>query len=726
MYAYDIIIIGGGPAGLAAGLYASRRNLKTLVLFQILGGQMSYAPSVENYPGSSPIPGVKLAEKMKKQAKKFGCKFKMETVVGLDLKSEIKKVKTTEKEYKAKAVIIATGSHYRKLEAEGEDRFIGKGVSYCATCVLPGTKVVKNPTIEPIENITSGRVFTHKGKYEPVLGKSETKYDGVIVKIKPTFFRDEISLTPNHEILVIRAKRCKQYGGCLCKKFCSKQNEIICPKYYKKYKPTWIAAKDLTKDDFLVYPVLRKVKDVKRIKIRDVVDFKIDKSNRVYNSFETHSSHRLKNEIVIDSDFMRLVGYYISEGFTNGHGISFSFNKSEKGYIKDIKNILKKKFDIPIFIRHQDNVTTVSCYSIILEELFKSLFGKYAHNKHLPYWMLYLPQEKQKELFKAMWRGDGSKTVKGFHYTTSSKFLAEQLRQLLLRIELLPSIYITRAEHRNKRPSKIDGREIYFKHDKHEFEIKGGSVVKGCEILDISHAYVRQRNRIMHYGWVDEKYAYLKPRKISFDYYKGPVLNLTVRNDNSFVTTSLTLHNCDGPLFKNKKVAIIGGSDTAVKSALYLSEIASEVYLIHRRDQLRAEEANQENLKKSAVKIIWNSVVDKIEGDNFVNKIIIKDVNTNETKELEIDGVFVEIGEIPTTEIMKAAGVEINEKNFINVNDNFETNIQGVFAAGDVTGSFAQIVVAAAEGAEAATNAYLFLKGGVYGEKKPADYGEKK
>jgi len=183
---------------------------------------------------------------------------------------------------------------------------------------------------------------------------------------------------------------------------------------------------------------------------------------------------------------------------------------------------------------------------------------------------------------------------------------------------------------------------------------------------------------------------------------------------------------CDGPCFKGKKVAVIGGSDAAVKSAYYLSEIASETYLIHRRDQLRAEEANQELLKKSSVKIIWNSVVEKIEGDNLVRKIIIKNVNTNEKTELALDGVFVEIGEVPTTEIVKAAGVEINEKNFIKVNQNFETNIQGVFAAGDVTGSFAQIVVAAAEGAEAATNAYLFLKGGVYGEKKPTDYGEKK
>ena len=77
-------------------------------------------------------------------------------------------------------------------------------------------------------------------------------------------------------------------------------------------------------------------------------------------------------------------------------------------------------------------------------------------------------------------------------------------------------------------------------------------------------------------------------------------------------------------------------------------------------------------------------------------------------------------------EKIKAAGIEINDKNFIKVNQNFETNLPGVFASGDVTGSFAQIVVAAAEGAEAATNAYLYLRGGVYGDKKPADYGEKK
>jgi len=312
---YDIIIIGAGPSGLTAGLYAARRNLKVLVIGETLGGQMSLAHVVENYPGPEPMSGIELAEKMKKQAEKFGCEVKLDKVGFLDLKGEIKKVRASEKEYTSKVVIIATGSHYRRLSVEGEEKFIGKGVSYCATC--------------------------------------------------------------------------------------------------------------------------------------------------------------------------------------------------------------------------------------------------------------------------------------------------------------------------------------------------------------------------------------------------------------------------DGPLFKGKKVAVIGGSDSSVTAAIYLSEMASDAYLIHRKDQLRAEEANQKKLKESTVKIVWNSVIEKIEGNETVKKIIIKNVNTNETKELEIDGVFVEIGEIPTTEIVKAAGIEVNENNFIKANDKFETNIEGVYASGDVVGSFAQIVTAASEGAEAATNAYLYLKGGAYGKKIVFDYGEK-
>ena len=202
---------------------------------------------------------------------------------------------------------------------------------------------------------------------------------------------------------------------------------------------------------------------------------------------------------------------------------------------------------------------------------------------------------------------------------------------------------------------------------------------------------------------------------------------LGVEGEDKFIGKGVSYcATCDGPLFNGKKLAVIGGSDSAVKSALYLKDIGSEVFLVHRRDQLRAEEENQKLLKESSVKIIWNSVVDKIEGDSIVKKIILKNVKDEKLTELEIDGVFIEVGEIPTTQIVKAAGVDVTEKNYITVNDKQETNIPGVYAAGDVTGQLAQIVTATAAGAVAATNAYLFIKGGFYGEKAPLDYGAKK
>jgi len=168
---------------------------------------------------------------------------------------------------------------------------------------------------------------------------------------------------------------------------------------------------------------------------------------------------------------------------------------------------------------------------------------------------------------------------------------------------------------------------------------------------------------------------------------------------------------------------VIGGSDCAAGVAAYLSEIASEVFIVHRRDELRAEEANQAKLNNSNIKMIWDSVVERIDGEKTVRRVIIKNVKTGATSELAVDGVFIECGEVPTTEIVKAAGVEVNENNFIKVNDKYETNLKGVFAAGIVTGSWSQIVAVTGEGAEAAMSAYMFIKGG---NKKPADYGEKK
>ncbi len=136
---WELIIIGAGAAGLAAGIYGARSGLKTLIIDQNLaGGTTSDAPLVENYPGFSQISGGELAEKMVTHCKKVGVTIReIEPVTDLTLLGEKKIVKTSRAEYEANAVIVATGSHYRKIGVKGEKEFHGKGVSYCGVCDGP-------------------------------------------------------------------------------------------------------------------------------------------------------------------------------------------------------------------------------------------------------------------------------------------------------------------------------------------------------------------------------------------------------------------------------------------------------------------------------------------------------------------------------------------------------------------------------------------------------------
>ncbi len=134
---YDLIIIGAGPAGLAAALYAARASLKTLVLDQSsAGGQVKTTHQVANYPGFvEPVPGYELARNMRKQAEKYGTKFKLAAEINaLDLTAEEKWINVEGEKYTAKSVILATGSSPRLLDVPGELEFKGSGISYCATC----------------------------------------------------------------------------------------------------------------------------------------------------------------------------------------------------------------------------------------------------------------------------------------------------------------------------------------------------------------------------------------------------------------------------------------------------------------------------------------------------------------------------------------------------------------------------------------------------------------
>ncbi len=160
---------------------------------------------------------------------------------------------------------------------------------------------------------------------------------------------------------------------------------------------------------------------------------------------------------------------------------------------------------------------------------------------------------------------------------------------------------------------------------------------------------------------------------------------------------------CDGFFFKGKTVAVIGGGNSAVIEAVYLKQIGcKEVYVIHRRDQLRAEKAYQEKAVADKVVIVYNSHVEQINGTDKVESVTIVNTKTKRESVLKIDGVFISIGEVPQNALAKDLGVNLDEKGYIIVDKQQRTNLKGVYAAGDITGGLRQVITACAEGAIAA------------------------
>lgn len=171
---------------------------------------------------------------------------------------------------------------------------------------------------------------------------------------------------------------------------------------------------------------------------------------------------------------------------------------------------------------------------------------------------------------------------------------------------------------------------------------------------------------------------------------------------------------CDGFFFKDKKVAVVGGGNAAVEEAMFLTKFASKVKLIHRRDSLRAEKMLQNKLMSNKkIEIIWDSVVEEVIGDNDpknVKGLKIKNVKTNKIDELKIDGLFIAIGHDPATQLFKDQ-LDMDKEGYLTTKpDSTETNVPGVFAAGDVKDKiFRQAVTAAGMGCMAALEAEKFL-----------------
>lgn len=176
---------------------------------------------------------------------------------------------------------------------------------------------------------------------------------------------------------------------------------------------------------------------------------------------------------------------------------------------------------------------------------------------------------------------------------------------------------------------------------------------------------------------------------------------------------------CDGAFFKGGKVLIVGGGNSAAVSAVYLSNVASKVYLAHRRSQLRAEEAHLKDLKNRGVEILWNTELKEIKGDSVVKSVLLLNNKTNERREIEVDGVFILIGEAPNSDVAVKAGIKADEEGYIIVDSYQRTNLPGVYAAGDVTVCpVKQIGTAIGQSIIAANEAFGYIKRPYYYKRR--------
>lgn len=185
---------------------------------------------------------------------------------------------------------------------------------------------------------------------------------------------------------------------------------------------------------------------------------------------------------------------------------------------------------------------------------------------------------------------------------------------------------------------------------------------------------------------------------------------LGVRGEEKFVGRGVSFCAiCDGRFFQDKDVCVVGGGDSAVQEALYLSKLARKVYVVHRRSQLRTEKITQERaFSNPRIQFVWDSLVEEVAGDKKVESVLTRNVKSDKERRLNVDGVFIYVGNVPNTDFID---VKKDENKFIITNDRLETSIRGIFAAGDCRAKpLRQVATAVGDGALAAFHAQRFIE----------------
>lgn len=230
----------------------------------------------------------------------------------------------------------------------------------------------------------------------------------------------------------------------------------------------------------------------------------------------------------------------------------------------------------------------------------------------------------------------------------------------------------------------------------------------GLETISEEAIGISQKDKIFHIKTAAREYQALSVIIACGTIYR----NLGVEGEQAFTGRGISYcATCDAPLFRNKEVVVVGGGDAAIEEALFLTKFVKKIYLVHRRDKLRASAILQERAKQNPkIEFIWNSAVNRVYGKSKIEKVTIRNVLDNSEQELNIDGIFVFIGFETKTVFLKDF-VELDKEGYVVTDYEMKTSRSGIFAAGDVrSNALRQIITACGDGARAAVSSQHFVE----------------
>ncbi len=378
---------------------------------------------------------------------------------------------------------------------------------FCHFCVTPDTLVTTNPSVTPIGEMRTGdRVLTHTGQYRKVRKVLNSNYSGSLYSITALGIPHMLRVTQDHPLLV--SQRAYARKGRLEK---------------KPQGLSWKTPAELKSGDYLTMPISKETRQ-------------IDTYQQDVSVGQPSTGKRLSRMLTLkaEPELFRLIGYYLAEGYSVRRTLGLAFGSDETEYITDSSRLLEKFFRGHSKRSTIHNSTHVLLHSVIALQFFEQ-FGKGAENKKLPDWVMFAPTDKQREVVRGAWRGDGyfHQPTKGnratfFEYVNVSRTLAFQLQQLLFRLGIVGQVFLT--HHKNRLPSYVVTVRGRF--------VRTMANVMGIEFKD-------KRAKSFSHFEMDDNFVYTPIRSItSSQVTDQPVVNLSVEGDESFVAGNVTAHNC--------------------------------------------------------------------------------------------------------------------------------------------------------------------------------------